>query len=61
MRKTVVAFLTDRRQAIVVDCPGDPPDAPSYEEFQAEARRALVAQGAFTEEEAARAKFVVQD
>lgn len=62
MHKRVVVFLNGRRHdAIDVDCEGHPPTPPTLEEFEDEARRAMIASGSLTADDGLRAKFVVQD
>ncbi len=62
MRKAVVAFISgEHRGSITVDCPGLPPAPPSLEEFREAARLGMIAAGRLTEQEAALAKYVVQD
>lgn len=62
MEKAVVAFLHgEHRGSVLVDCAGHPPDPPSVEEFQEAARQAMIAAKRLSQQEAAAAKFIVQD
>jgi len=55
----VVAFLDGARKgSCIAVCEGE---SPPKTEFQAEARRMMVAEGLMTEDEGRHAQFIVQD
>ena len=62
MKKMVVAFLDGvRKGSCMAVCDGFQPGQPATGEFEAEARRMMVADGGLTVEEGDRATFKVQD